>query len=280
MNRVDRESVMPMPMLNYSYVFEFEEEFNHLDKKDWMLKNWKLCFYYVGIYMVLIFGGQNYMHNRPRFELRKTLALWNLLLALFSIVGTCRTLPELVYAIREHGFQYSVCNPSYIEHTKVSGFWTWMFTLSKVPELGDTVFVVLRKQPLRFLHWYHHVTVLLYTWYSFTDQIAIARWFIVMNYTVHSAMYSYYALKAMRVPIPRQVSMVITTAQLTQMVVGLYVNWWGYTVLQRGEKCQITHENIKVSLLMYFSYFVLFARFFHHAYMNKPADKVSRRKEE
>lgn len=40
-----------------------------------------------------------------------------------------------------------------------------MFVFSKVPELGDTVFIILRKRPLIFLHWYHHVTVLLYTWH-------------------------------------------------------------------------------------------------------------------
>ena len=34
------------------------------------------------------------------------------------------------------------------------GYWTFMFALSKVPELGDTLFIVLRKQPLIFLHWY------------------------------------------------------------------------------------------------------------------------------
>jgi hypothetical protein len=27
-------------------------------------------------------------------------------------------------------------------------------TMSKLIELGDTAFIVLRKQPLRFLHWY------------------------------------------------------------------------------------------------------------------------------
>ena len=42
---------------------------------------------------------------------------------------------------------------SFIEKDRVSGFWTFMFVLSKVPELGDTIFIVLRKQPLIFLHW-------------------------------------------------------------------------------------------------------------------------------
>jgi elongation of very long chain fatty acids protein 6 len=45
---------------------------------------------------------------------------------------------------------------------------------------------------------YHHVTVLLYAWYSYSEYNAAARWFIVMNYVVHSVMYSYYAFKALR----------------------------------------------------------------------------------
>jgi len=39
------------------------------------------------------------------------------------------------------------------------------------------------------------MTVLLYSWYSYADYISPARWFVVMNYLVHSVMYSYYALK-------------------------------------------------------------------------------------
>ena len=66
--------------------------------------------------------------------------------------------------------------------------------------------------------------------YAFTEYTAPARWFIAMNFTVHSAMYSYYALKAMHYRVPRFVSMTITVAQLTQMVVGCAVILWAYQV--------------------------------------------------
>ena len=45
---------------------------------------------------------------------------------------------------------------------------------------------------------YHHVTVLVYSWYSFTEYASSSRWFVFMNYAVHSTMYSYYACRALR----------------------------------------------------------------------------------
>lgn len=57
--------------------------------------------------------------------------------------------------------------------------------LVQIPELGDTIFVVLRKKPLIFLHWYHHVTVLLYCWHSYYEQTTYGLYFVSMNYTVH-----------------------------------------------------------------------------------------------
>ncbi|CAG2056396.1 unnamed protein product, partial [Timema podura] len=139
----------------------------------------------------------------------------------------------------------------FIEHDRVSGFWTWMFVLSKLPELGDTVFIVLRKQPLIFLHWYHHITVLLYSWFSYTEYTASARWFIVMNYFVHSVMYSYYALRSMGYSLPRGFAMLITTCQLAQMVTGCAINIWAHQYLQIGQKeCHISQINIKLSIAM------------------------------
>lgn len=147
--------------------------------------------------------------------------------------------------------------------------------LSKLPELGDTVFIVLRKQPLIFLHWYHHITVLIYSWFSYTEYTASARWFIVMNYFVHSVMYSYYALKALRFNPPRAISMVITGLQLTQMIIGCAINIWAHSYLKTAghAACNISDLNIKLSIAMYFSYFVLFARFFYKAYLSNDAKR-------
>lgn len=261
-------SNMEVTMPNYSYIFNFEEDFIHQETRKWMVENWTLGFYYTGLYMIIIFGGQHYMQNRPRFELRGLLSFWNTCLACFSIIGFTRTAPELFHVLKHYGLHHSVCVPSFIENNRVSGFWTWMFVLSKLPELGDTLFIVLRKQPLIFLHWYHHITVLLYSWFSYSEYTASARWFIVMNYFVHSVMYSYYALRAMGYSPPRQIAMVITTLQLAQMVIGCTINVWAHNFVTVDSECHISQMNIKLSLAMYFSYFVLFARFFYKAYLS------------
>lgn len=73
-------------------------------------------------------------------------------------------------------------------HNQVWAFYAYAFVLSKVPELGDTIFIVLRKQPLIFLHWYHHITVLLYSWYSYSEYIAPARWESEITYLIYISM--------------------------------------------------------------------------------------------
>ena len=87
-------------------------------------------------------------------DLLKFNPIFPFFLALFSIMGALRTWPEFLHVLSEHGIYHSLCIPSFIEKDRVAGYWTFMFVMSKVPELGDTIFIVLRKQPLIFLHWY------------------------------------------------------------------------------------------------------------------------------
>lgn len=259
----------------YFYMYDFEKTFVHQKTRDWMTDNWITGFYYCALYLLIVFSLQRWMKNRSPYKLKKVLIVWNSGLAIFSIIGASRTLPEMLHVLKNFGIYHSCCIQSFIENDRVAGFWTWMFTLSKVPELGDTIFIVLRKRPLMFLHWYHHTTVLLYTWYAFKEYTSSARWYIVMNYCVHSIMYSYYALSAIGMSPPKFIAMFITTLQISQMVTGCLVNYWAYKFLTSGQSCHISMFNIKLATVMYFSYFLLFGRYFYKSYISKSFKRPS-----
>ncbi len=255
----------------YTHAFGFERIFESNDVliniEKWMKSNWRLSILVSIIYIVLVGLSKHWMQSRPKYELRVPLITWNAILAVFSITGAIRVLPEFFYALTHHGIVYSVCDGGYAYG--LTGFWAFMFVMSKVPELIDTFFIIFRKQQLIFLHWYHHMTVLVYCFYSYKDFTSCGRWFMNMNYVVHGLMYSYYALKAMRIRVPMCVSQLITTLQIMQMIFGCYVNWVAYQtkVNSPNTTCIVTYENIYIATAMYLSYFVLFIHFFMKAYV-------------
>lgn len=249
---------------NHSFVFQFEEQYDSRWIYEYMRDHWRDSFLYSAVYATVVFIGKKWMENRPRYELRPYLAAWSSILAVFSIFGAIRTVPELIFAVKFYGLEYSLCVPSHFEG--VTGFWCCLFAISKVYELGDTIFIVLRKQQLIFLHWYHHITVLIYVWYMYAAQNGFGRWFMGMNYTVHSVMYSYYALRAMRFHIPKGVSMLITLMQLGQMFVGFAVTYWSYQLNMKGI-CSQVDSPMKYGMIMYGTYFILFAHFFYINYI-------------
>lgn len=267
-----REDVVP----SYKVIFPFEANFDPVPAQKFFYGHRITTVWLSIVYVAAVFGGQHLMRSKTEFRLRNALVVWNAALALFSIVGTLRSLPELAHVVAYKGFGYSVCIPSFFEDDSVAGFWTVMFAMSKVPELLDTAFIVLRKRPLIFLHWYHHITVLMYTWYAVSCVIGTGRWFITMNYIVHSVMYSYYAFRAKGIRIPKFVSMVITALQILQMVIGCVVNGVAYKIrfIDGIEACRISSTDVLSSLLLYASYLYLFASFFRESYFKKSSRKT------
>ena len=241
----------------------------------WLSKYRALPIILSAVYIVVIFGIKRLMWNRARYELRQPLIVWNAMLAIFSIVTAARAMPESIYGAYQHGWEYSLCVPVDYQFLISTSNWSTLFVASKVLEFGDTVFIVLRKQPLIFLHWYHHVTVLIYCWYSFADACSPCRWFASVNLLVHSFMYTYYYTKARRIRLPRWVSVFLTSLQISQMVFGIYVNMSAKWVLDRGDECHVTYENVIYSLLVYASYFLLFGFFFYNSYMKPKKGALS-----
>lgn len=255
--------------LKHSFAFEFEENFDNDASIAWINVNKHFSVLLVFLYVVLIFFGKKYMEDRPAFQLRKPLFFWNVVLAIFSIIGTFRMVPELLYVLQEFGFQYSICSSSYANVNKVSALWGSLFILSKAVELGDTFFLVAKKRNVIFLHWYHHAIVTIGCWYSMAETPGYCRWFISMNYTVHGLMYSYFAFQAMRVQIPRIFSVFLTTLQIIQMVVGAVVCVYAvYYSWIKGE-CVILTKPVVFFLLQYLSFFILFFNFFVQSYLKR-----------
>ena len=239
-------------------------------------RTWTVCLYATVIYLALVFQGRKWMQNRKPFNLNKLLILWNIGLAVFSIIGCASMLPTVLYSMFNHGVSYSVCFSECVNHPTIV-LWGYVFGLSKLVELGDTAFIILRKSPLPFLHWYHHVTVLIYTMYGMTDPYyhALGTIFIGMNYFVHSLMYSYYAGRAMGVRIPRWIAQIITIFQLSQMFVGVYVTVLAFYNVRSGRVpgCTVRDEFIYWATAMYFSYALLFLHFFYKRYCSSSRQK-------
>ena len=85
----------------------------------------------------------------------------------------------MVYTVMTKGLKHSVCDQGFY-NGPASKFWAYAFVLSKASELGGPIFIIPRKQKLSFLPWYHHITVLLYSWYSYKDVVAGGGWFMTI----------------------------------------------------------------------------------------------------
>lgn len=230
----------------------------------WMEHNWHYTVYVSMVYMLVIYSIQQLMRKREPFKLRQCLTLWNISLAVFSAVGSYHMLAEMHDALYLKGLDHSVCvsctNPR-------AQYWMWLFALSKIFELGDTVFIVLRKQRLILLHWFHHMLALVYTWYSFGQNISLGRWFVSMNLVVHTLMYSYYALRSMQVHVPRQLAMLVTSLQIVQMVLGFYVSSYAFYSKLSGSYCDIPMKTATFGFLVYVTFFLMFANLFINNYV-------------
>ena len=113
---------------NYSVLFKFEHDFDYRKSAGWMKDNWRTSFYYTIAYLTFIFVGKIYMSTRNEpFRLKFPLAVWNVFLATFSIIGTFRTWPELIHVLTNFGFHHSACSRSF--HRDVS-LHTKLFTIT------------------------------------------------------------------------------------------------------------------------------------------------------
>lgn len=248
----------------------YEANFKGQPWIDFTREHTEIPVFAVCTYVWIVFYVPNILKDYGGFKLRVPFAAWNLFLAVFSTIGTSRTVPFLYKSWQNDGFTSTTCkDPKDWYLDGPVGLWVALFIFSKIPELLDTVFLVLQKKRVIFLHWFHHVTVMLYCWHAFHNRVASGLWFTAMNLLVHSIMYSYYFLMAANLHfIASHFAPLITTIQILQMAVGSYVTWHSACMYYReGPKaCAVNAANFKLGLAMYGAYFLLFCLLFYNKY--------------
>jgi len=222
------------------------------------------------LYPPVIYGLYIWMKDRKPYDLRTELIWWNWFMAAFSFIGTYYLIPILPIGISEAGWWGSVCTRWCFSYNagSVVGF---IFDCSKVLEFVDTLFLVLRKRELIFLHYYHHVVTMLFCWFcnqTCQEFGCHGYYFATMNYLVHFIMYSYFALVAMRIRLPAFCSTFITTIQILQMVFGVAV------VVTHYSCDNYDPTTFYLGSLLYLSFFCLFVHFFYNKYFSSSSNRT------
>ncbi|SCA48214.1 fatty acid elongation protein, GNS1/SUR4 family, putative [Plasmodium ovale] len=270
--------------------FEWERKYTPFGFIEFVHRYYWLCPLVVAAYILLCRYGHIIMKKKSAFNLRWIIIIWNLALSFLNFIVVVRLLPVFVYIVYNYTLDgFLIIPPIYMYAFGSAGLWACLFVISKFLELIDTLFLILKKKKKTLLHWFHHSTVLLYTWDTYYAELPAGFIFILINAFVHTVMYFYYFLATIYQK-PLRWNIIVTLIQILQMVIGIVLtiycfsitclykfrNTWDiYTIRRLKQNFSfdnghyISRTNVFLAALMYMSYLYLFARYFYNRYLRK-----------
>ncbi|KAE8224187.1 hypothetical protein CF319_g2882 [Tilletia indica] len=214
-------------------------------------------------------------------HLKTIFVIHNVALSVSSGLLLAAIMEEVVPILRRDGFFPAICAvSSYTPRLRAMYLINYYM---KFWELLDTVFLVVKRKPLGFLHPYHH-TATAFLCFTQLHGHTSAQWFVIcLNLAVHTAMYGYYALMSLKIPCPWK--RLVTTAQIVQFIldIGLiYFATYNYFVstyapsLPHVGTCAGEESAAVFGCIIIASYLYLFVDFYQRTYSKKTPAKIQR----
>ncbi|XP_067654788.1 very long chain fatty acid elongase 2-like [Haliotis asinina] len=220
------------------------------------------------VYLLVVAGGSKLMSNRPAFKVNNLLVAYNFFLMLLCMY---MFVEFVISAWLQPGFSLT-CQPVNYSNDPMAvrlAHVCWWFYFSKLIELLDTVFFVLRKKSnqISFLHLYHHSTMPILWWAGARFVPGGEGYFSAsINCLIHVIMYLYYLLSAMGPSMRKYLwwKKYMTTMQLMQFWAIL-----SHTIYSIYLDCGYP-LGYNIGFLTYMiSHIVLFSNFYYQNYINK-----------
>ncbi|KAI6656852.1 Fatty acid elongase [Oopsacas minuta] len=245
------------------------EIFSIQDGQNYIAANWTgiagLLIFYVMVIMII----PKYFRGKRGLNLRNFSIFYNALMCLFSLYGASALNYQAKHILSNHNFYRTVCSCDYFFNYP-SVLATFLFSWSKPVELIDTFILVFRAKTPIFLHWYHHVSVVIVSMNNYVNPQPTGLWCGVMNYSIHFLMYGYYAI--MLTPGKKLVSsfsIAITTLQILQMLLAFIMHCYILYQIMTGGSCDATIGSIVMTGGVYLTYAFLFGKYFVDRYKTK-----------
>lgn len=223
------------------------------------------------LYLLTVWVGPMSMRDKQPFQLKWVLVCYNLGMVLLSVY----MFYEFVVTSLLSNYSY-VCQPVDYSNSELAlrmAKVCWIFYISKIIELLDTVFFILRKknEQITFLHVYHHSTMVLLFWIGTRYVPGGDTCFVgFTNCFVHIFMYAYYGLAAIGPYMQKYLwwKRYITRLQLVQFV--LFVV---HAVRNLYMGCSYPALFTSLLLTSAFSLFILFGNFYYKSFIKRKRDE-------
>ncbi|KAM7343795.1 very long chain fatty acid elongase 7-like [Cochliomyia hominivorax] len=221
------------------------------------------------VFLVLKVGPQ-FMAKRKPYNLKNVIQLYNVsqfLLNLYIFYGITKFHvygPNYNWLCMKHDINYTD------EATDDLRKFTYLYFISKLLDLLETMFFILRKKfnQVSFLHVYHHTAMLYapfiyFNWYFGTQMVVIGY----INSFIHVLMYTYYFLSAldtnMNVKLWKQI---ITTSQILQF---FYISLKVFVSIRNNGQCGLYPLFLWVCLIQNTFMTAMFMHFYWKTYIVK-----------